>query len=239
MRYGPRIKLIFSFLLFGTAAIIVVRNLDDFRQMFFPPREPMGDGMYWGPMWNPELREFTYAVREGNIQLVKDWLARDPNMAKLRSRRGSALHSAAMVNNPEMVQLLLDHGADPNLPGRRGGTPLHWAAWMGAKESAELLIKAGADVNALCVDYQCTPMLWAAAGSTGSADPEGDYLGICRVLQEAGARCDVADAEGTPAVRMATPEVAAFLMRHGATDDPAAYTRRPDIPAFYNPNEPF
>lgn len=48
----------------------------------------------------------------------------------------------------EILQLLLDRGADPNA-AKRGQTALHWAAMEGRVEMAELLIGRGADVRAL------------------------------------------------------------------------------------------
>ncbi len=45
---------------------------------------------------------------------------------------------------PDVVQLLLEHGADPNALSTFGYTPLHWAAKHGHVASAEILLKAGA-----------------------------------------------------------------------------------------------
>ncbi|MGH6799562.1 MAG: ankyrin repeat domain-containing protein, partial [Roseiarcus sp.] len=47
------------------------------------------------------------------------------------------------------IALLLDRGADPNLPGRKGLRPLAAAAYNGSEESVEQLLKHGADANAL------------------------------------------------------------------------------------------
>jgi hypothetical protein len=47
------------------------------------------------------------------------------------------------------VALLLERGADPNLPGRKGLRPLAAAAYNGSMESVEALLKFGADPNAL------------------------------------------------------------------------------------------
>ena len=70
---------------------------------------------------------------------------------------------AAKAGDVAAVRLLLDHGANPNLPNIQGITPLMAAAGLGSNEidtrgrfktqpdqvaSIDLLVKAGADVNA-------------------------------------------------------------------------------------------
>ena len=70
---------------------------------------------------------------------------------------------AAKAGDVEAVRLLLQHGANPNLPNIQGVTPLMAAAGLGSNEidtrgrfktqpdqvaSIDLLVKAGADVNA-------------------------------------------------------------------------------------------
>ncbi|KAL6853057.1 hypothetical protein ACO1O0_007609 [Amphichorda felina] len=49
--------------------------------------------------------------------------------------------------DPDIVQLLLDNGADPNIPDENGITALHTAK---KPETAKLLIEAGADIDAVC-----------------------------------------------------------------------------------------
>ena len=41
------------------------------------------------------------------------------------------LHGAAQYGDVEILNLLLDKGADPNIKNRLGGTPLMWAAVFG------------------------------------------------------------------------------------------------------------
>lgn len=43
-------------------------------------------------------------------------------------RHDSALNQAVVHRQPELVALLLLHGADVNIPGRYDSTSLHWAA---------------------------------------------------------------------------------------------------------------
>lgn len=51
------------------------------------------------------------------------------------------LHIATMGNRPEIVRLLLDNGAKPNIPDRRGDTPLHLACKKGLIEIVCLILE--------------------------------------------------------------------------------------------------
>jgi ankyrin repeat protein len=55
------------------------------------------------------------------------------------------LHSAAAANCDEIVELLLEHGADPNAKQASGSTSLDAARQNGNDALAELLIRAGAN----------------------------------------------------------------------------------------------
>lgn len=57
------------------------------------------------------------------------------------------LHVAALYCLPQMAELLLKHGADPNAMNVHGDTPLHVAAFYGCTSVVELLLRHGADPN--------------------------------------------------------------------------------------------
>lgn len=57
----------------------------------------------------------------------------------------SALHYAAMEKGSEMVELLLQHGANPNAQDLRGRTPLVEAALWGRLKSVNLLLRSNAN----------------------------------------------------------------------------------------------
>lgn len=50
------------------------------------------------------------------------------------------LHVATMANRPEMVELLLNSGAKPNVHDRRGNTALHLSCEKGFKEIASIIL---------------------------------------------------------------------------------------------------
>ena len=55
------------------------------------------------------------------------------------------LLEAAHNGHKDVVELLLDSGADPNQASRSGVTPLHEAAFGGHKDVVQLLLDRGAD----------------------------------------------------------------------------------------------
>jgi ankyrin repeat protein len=61
---------------------------------------------------------------------------------------GTALHSAVSRLQSEVVRILLEAGANPNLRQSAGWTPLHSVAANGDMTSVELLLAAGADPTA-------------------------------------------------------------------------------------------
>lgn len=75
--------------------------------------------------------------------------------------RNEPLHAAlALGRNPEIVHLLLEHGADPKATQHGGFTPLHQAAAVGRADLIHLLLAAGADRTATC-DRAKTPAEYA------------------------------------------------------------------------------
>ena len=54
--------------------------------------------------------------------------------------RDDLLEKAALFGNREMLESLLENGADPNIPSACGNFPLHEAAQYGETECASLLL---------------------------------------------------------------------------------------------------
>jgi ankyrin repeat protein len=61
--------------------------------------------------------------------------------------RRTLLHLAAQDGIPEIIQLLLDQGADPNVLDELGGTPAHWAVQNNHCEAVKILLDGGLDPN--------------------------------------------------------------------------------------------
>ena len=87
----------------------------------------------------------------GHTEILKD-LLQNPDCKKFIHAKNyeakTPLHKATWGNpKPEIVQLLIDHGADPTIKSKCDYTPLHWAAKHGHVESVVILIRHGAKTN--------------------------------------------------------------------------------------------
>jgi len=99
------------------------------------------------------------ACHLGDLARVKELLAQDRTLANRLDPyvtyypcSGSPLRNAANAGHLEIVKLLLEHGADPNLPEpgmAPRGSALYVAAAAGHHEIARLLLERGADPNAM------------------------------------------------------------------------------------------
>lgn len=93
----------------------------------------------------------TVACALGDERRVRELLAKDRNLAGDQDSCGfSPLFSAAGQGYTDIVQLLLDHGADPNAPEYNAprGHALYEAVAGNHLETARLLLDHGADPNA-------------------------------------------------------------------------------------------
>jgi uncharacterized protein len=72
----------------------------------------------------------------------------DVNQQSRESMKVSALHSAGAARRPDIAEMLLAGGANPNVRAEAGVTVFHEAAITGQLDLAALLLEHGADVNA-------------------------------------------------------------------------------------------
>jgi len=110
------------------------------------------------------------AARRGAVFVLEMLLAygADPNVACHRDYGGAtAILTATKLGHTQIVELLLRHSANCNLPDAQGLTPLHVAASAGNAELVKLLLSHGANVTA--ADNLCrTPALWARENGHGA-----------------------------------------------------------------------
>lgn len=96
------------------------------------------------------LSECRRAIQELKLgQLQRHLASSNPNLNETDRLGFTLLHYAALSNSVEIVQTLLDAGADVNAPDAHGGwTPLMIAVGGDQLNLTKVLLMAGADVNA-------------------------------------------------------------------------------------------
>jgi len=97
------------------------------------------------------------ACHTGDIDRARELLRQDPSLANRISEHegcylgaGAPLSNAAAAGRMDIVRLLLEHGADPNLPEEQyapRGRALYTAVYHGHYEIAKLLLERGAFPN--------------------------------------------------------------------------------------------
>lgn len=100
-------------------------------------------------MTDDQHMEYTQALGENNIKLVKKYLDEKIASPKDFFFGWTALHIAAEKGHVKLVELLIDRGADMNWRHEISRlTAFHLAALGGHKEVVKLLAARGADINA-------------------------------------------------------------------------------------------
>jgi len=92
-----------------------------------------------------------HAAYEGDLKKVKEIIDRDPNQINVQDAQGfTPLHLASGKGHIEIVEFLLNHGADTELEIFNGDTPLMLVARYarhGQYETIKTLLEHGAKVN--------------------------------------------------------------------------------------------
>lgn len=157
------------------------------------------------------------AAAVGSAEIVRLLLAAGAHANAQEANGGqSALMWAVAKRHPDVVQAILEHGADVAARSSGGFTPLLFAAQQGDTESARLLLAAGANVNEASPEQE-TPLLVAAASR---------HEELAQFLLEEGANPNVTDYRGYTPLHYAayriqnSTELLQSLLAHGA--DPNA-----------------
>lgn len=127
------------------------------------------------------VEQFFRACAAGDVAALRDLLAREPDLVRERNAGGmTALHIAG--DRPDVLRVLLEHGADPNIrePGDNA-LPLHFAAGGGHVESVRVLLDAGSDVQGVGDVHEMDTIGWATVVGESHRD-------VVDLLVERGAR---------------------------------------------------
>ncbi len=88
----------------------------------------------------------TNAIRQNDVDAVRRALSSGRAELTVDDTGTTLLMYAALVGNPEIIRLLVDHGAQVNASNRSGATALMWA--VSRAENVKALLARGADANA-------------------------------------------------------------------------------------------
>ena len=132
------------------------------------------------------LRPLSAAAYYGHPGVVNLLLERGVGANERDGFGATALHASALMDETAIAELLIRHGADPNLigekplpSGQQVGTPLMFSAYTQPGAAlAQLLIDHGADVNAFTTDGETA---LKRAQSSGNSK-------LVEILTRAGAR---------------------------------------------------
>lgn len=129
--------------------------------------------------WDPGETPLILVVGQGHVAVAELLLECGADV-RLQTRWGwTALHSAACSDDPQAIELLLTHGADPDvwcwnrsfdeeLDWYYYGTALHSAAAWGAADAVRTLVSHGV-VERECPATCRTPLFYAAARGQAAA----------------------------------------------------------------------
>ncbi|TDH18367.1 ankyrin repeat domain-containing protein [Segetibacter sp. 3557_3] len=127
------------------------------------------------------------ACRKGDLGMVQELYAADPTIIQQEDMKGFTPLIIAVYNNqPEVVDFLLEKGAQPDEQDRSGNSALMGVCFKGYTAIAQKLVAAGADVNQR--NSQGAPALTFAATF--------GHLEIARLLLEHGADTSLRDSRG-------------------------------------------
>lgn len=142
-------------------------------------------------METKELSYFIDACRRGDVGEVTQLCALFPQLINEGDIKGFTPLIIAVYNNqPAVVELLLQNGADVNAQDSAGNTPLMGACFKGYSSIAITLVDAGAAVNMR--NYQGAPALTFAATF--------GQLAIAEILLKNGAQTNLQDSRGKSSI---------------------------------------
>jgi len=143
-------------------------------------------------------QRFLAACAGGNANDAHALLGDHPGLRhELRSEDQRVLADAAWAGRSAAVELMLELGLDPAVPGPGTGTALHCAAWVGAADCVSAVLgdpRGRALIAARDAAHGSTPLGWCRHGSQHCGNPRADHATVARLLLEAGAQADPGEA---------------------------------------------
>ncbi|MCE9506697.1 MAG: ankyrin repeat domain-containing protein [Alphaproteobacteria bacterium] len=167
------------------------------------------------------------AVVRGHTEVVKVLLqfqaaleTMNEHFVKTDAKKRTAFQLAVDRGQAELIEAMIEKGADVNRKDAEQKTPLLCAIENGNLDLARLLVKAGADLNKPCDTYG-TPLVYACAADTLDDKVRAEMIDL---LIRLGADADVPSPTGMLPIHLAmtslyAQEVLAALLRYPVSKD--------------------
>jgi ankyrin repeat protein len=149
--------------------------------------------------WAGEIHD---ACKQGDLAKVQQLLAADTTLLQAKTPEGkSPLHMATGWGQTDIVNFLLDAGADIHATNNNGGTPIHVAASQNQPACAAILVSRGANLEDVRQLGGMTPLAIAVLKGNLEvaeqllklgANPMAKLQGRATILQVAGRRASPA-----------------------------------------------
>jgi ankyrin repeat protein len=152
-----------------------------------------------------------FAAKEGNLQLIKEFLDNGASITVANGHGNTALIMAAQGSNINVIELLMQKGAAINASNGIGNTPLIYASYNGHENVVKLLVRWGAQVD--FANHQGNTALMYAAYN--------GHISIVKfLLNETNTNINATDVDSRTALMWAVirghEAIAAFLIKEGA-----------------------
>ena len=113
----------------------------------FPEQRLVIEPMYC-PTWTQRIKENLIILKDFRSVFNANFSSTGASVNQPDKYGRTPLHVAAAVDYPEMVQFLVQRGADLHAKtGKELQTPVHFAARNDATSSLKMLMKCGADIT--------------------------------------------------------------------------------------------
>jgi ankyrin repeat protein len=137
----------------------------------------------------PSMPDIGIAVSMGNVERIREILDREPSLVNqpIDRRAGTPLVLAAGHGNLEVVRLLLERGADPNLPedgNAPHGRALYSAVYGKHFDVAKLLLEHGANPNQEVESSADAPSIAIMNSDTKMIELLASYGGVWQIPVE-------------------------------------------------------
>ncbi|GFR15221.1 hypothetical protein TNCT_287101 [Trichonephila clavata] len=164
-------------------------------------------------------------LKKGNYQMVDNYISQGSKIINAKDKNGhTLLHWAASLGNQNVIQRLLDAGAEIDQISVKGNTPLHIAVSNGHKEIVESLLQSArrdnrnAFINAKTTNRGITAL--HAAAENGDSK-------IVTVLLRNGAKYNALTHDGETAIQLSKDQTVIDILK--LTDDLFTRVRQGDL----------